>query len=218
MPDLVVRHANYGLDLIDELTEQPLIGPSNVTFEFVGTPPTKEPTVFMVDRSRWVFEDLTDEVVFSIRAQFYLPQELETGTTELPSVPASNVPGVLAPVRLKPKTGYPFPPTLTRAIGSVRLLSDNSLVRNAEVLITPIHDGTPEPTPLPATFTAEDGQYVMWFQPDADSTPPWATEFSATATATVDILGVPTVVTGSIGPQPLRQQTINNVAVPILLA
>jgi hypothetical protein len=218
MPDLIVRHANYGLDLIDELTEAPLIGPSNVTFEFVSTVPTLEPTVFMVDRSRWVFEDLTEDVVFSITAQFYLSREVQTGVGPFPAVPDSAQSGVLAPVRLTPRTGYPFPPTLTRAIGSVRLASDNRPIPNAEVVITPIHAGLPEPTPLPPTYTTEDGQYVMWFQP-GDFDPPWATEFSATASATVEITpGVFTPVSGSIGPQPLRQQTINNVADAILLA
>jgi len=211
MGDVIIRHANYGLELVDELTNGPLVSTSSVSFEPVGPlVPGSGPTVFTVGDSRWVYENLEQDVTFAVSADHYLSRELETGT-DLPAVPGDDVAGVLASVSMKPAPGYPFPPSLTRAIGSVRLAAAVDATKppipGAEVTITPMHDlasGTDF-----VTFSDDSGQYAVWFLPDPSQSPPWATGFTASAQATVDIGGTPTLVTGNISLQTLILQTSN---------
>ncbi len=211
MPDVVVRHANYGLELVDELTGTALLGSSRVSYSLVGAPvPSAGPVVFELGNARWVFEDLAQDVVFQIQTEHYLPRQLQTGL-DLPAVPTSLVPGVFAPVALQPRAGYPFPPSLTRAIGSIKLDASldplKSPVVGAQVVVTPKHGASPAATYT--TFTDEGGQYVVWFEPDPTLTPAWSTSFDVAATAVVDIGGVPTPVAGNITAQPIVLQTFN---------
>jgi hypothetical protein len=113
-----------------------------------------------------------------------------------------------------PRTGYPFPSSLTRVTGSVHvdpgLDPTSPPVINASLTITPTYSLSPlVQGPAVFTFTADDGQYVMWFLPDITKDPPTPIAFDAHAEATVDIGGVPTFVQGDITNQPLAFQTSN---------
>lgn len=215
--ELLVRHANYALELIDELTGDELIGSSTVLVNPVGSPPpppsSVEVTSFLVGRSRWVFENLVGEVVFDIGSDFYLGQQLETGT-DIDPVPPDTDPGTVVTVQLVPRTGYPFSPALTRAVGAVRLASsvdpNESLVANAQITVTPIHSESPrvEGTPF-TTLTADDGQYVVWFLPDPMLEPPSPVAFDVLAESDVLIGATWTHVQGEIFDQPLVAQSFN---------
>jgi hypothetical protein len=182
---VIVRHASYGLELVDALTGGPLLGRSAVVLASGDVEP------FLANASRWVFEDLpAGAATFSIEADLYVPRQLTTGTLALPySVPPATSPGALVRVLMMPRTGYPFPPTLTRVVGQVRL--DPSVdpasppVAGAEVAITPRHnDGTTTvDDPDITVYTTEDGQYTLWFVADPDRNPPIANELVATASA-----------------------------------
>lgn len=215
--DTIVRHASYGLELVDALTGGPLIGKSSVTLQMIApSPPASvpvEPVVFLVNRSRWVVEDLEQEVTFDIGADFYLSEAPTTGD-DLPPVPPADLPGTLVTVILLPRTGYPFPRALTRAVGAVRLDASidptEPLVPDAVVTITPIHsESPPVEGDLFVTRTADDGQYAVWFQPDPMLEPATAIAFDATAVATVVVGGSPMTLTGSVTNQPLVQQEFN---------
>jgi hypothetical protein len=210
--DLVVRHASYGLELVDKLTGAPLLGASAVT---ITNPPASpnQPISFLVNRSRWVFENLDGDVTFAITADFYLSEVKTTGST-LPSVPPADQPGILVAVELRPRAGYPFPRALTRAVGAVRLHESldpaERLVPGATVTVTPVHSELPPVVgPVFQTLTGEDGQYAVWFLPQPALMPPNATSFDVVAQAIVDIAGIPTPVSGSISDQPLIPQTFN---------
>lgn len=176
--DVVVSHANYGLELVDALTGDSLIGTSAVTANLLGpvAPGVKanlEP--FLVNGSRWVFEDLEVDVGLRLAAQFYLSNPanpadlpLETGT-DLPAVPPTG-PGLLVPVEMTPRLGYPFQPSLTRLFGAVVIdIPPVSPAVGAVVTVTPYYGATPGG--MLTTSTDEDGQYVMWFLPDPAMTP-----------------------------------------------
>lgn len=207
--ELIIRRASYALELVDGLTGGPLVGSSQVAFELTGPPVAgPEPVMFLVNRSRWVFEQLQNDVVFSIEAEHYLPEKR--------TVTAAELTGALAIVAMSPRTGYPFPPALTRAVGSVRLVSGEP-VPDATVMVTPLHLVTSSSTfiagPTLTARTADDGQYVVWFRPQTGlsdpSAQPTASRFNAVASATVDIGGVPTPVSGSIVDQQLVPETLN---------
>jgi len=210
--DVLVRRANYGLELVDMLTGAALLGASDVT---IVNPPAgpNQPTAFVVNRSRWVFENLNGNVTFEITSDFYLSEKKTTGAM-LPAVPPADRPGIVVTVELRPRAGYPFPRALTRAQGSVRLDATvdptQRLVPDATVIVTPVHSDLPPVLgPNFETFTGADGQYVVWFLPEPTLMPPNATSFDVTAQAIVDIAGVPTPVSGSIIDQPLIPQTFN---------
>jgi hypothetical protein len=215
--DTIVRHANYGLELVDALTGEALIGRNAVTLREIDLSPPMpapvEPVVFLVNRSRWVMENLDHDVLFEISADYYLGEELAAGV-DLPPVPPSDLPGTLVTVSLKPRTGYPFPRALTRAVGAVRvdpsLDPTTPLVPGAQVSITPIHsESPPVEGDVFETRTADDGQYAVWFQPDPALEPATAVAFDATAVATVVVGGSPMALTGSVTNQPLVQQEFN---------
>jgi hypothetical protein len=204
--ETISRRANYGLELVDALTQQALVGASRVIAERASTPGAPVSGMsFLVNRSRWVFEGLDGEAVFQIDADHYLPATVTTGAG-FPSVPLTGA-GVLVTVPLRPRSGYPFPPGLTRVIGSV--VFDGEPVEGAQVDVFPIFSLSPlVEASVPVTFfTADDGQYVAWFLPDASQDPPTAVAFRANASADID--GTPRL--GSIGATPLRLQTVNTV-------
>lgn len=222
--DNLVRHANYGLQLIDELTGAALVGSSAVSVNPASPPPPPSPietTTFPVDGSRWVFEDLVGEVLFDVTAEFYLGQTLETGV-DIDPVPPDDEPGVLVEVHMLPRTGYPFPPALTRAVGAVRLDAtvdpDQPLVPNAAITVTPIHSESPrvEGTPF-QTFTADDGQYAVWFLPEPMLEPPSPIAFDVSAMADVVVGGVHKHVEGEIFDQPLVAQSFNGAETILLV-
>jgi len=209
---MVVRRANYGLELTDRLTGSALVGGSDVVVD--SAPGEPVPTYFKVNASRWVFEDLGTSVSFKVMSDFYLGQDLVPGSGGLPAVPSSSMLGLLVPIEMTPKASYPFPRTLTRAVGQALL--DSSLdvttppVAGAAVTITPKHDTTDGPTF--ETLTDENGQYAAWFLPDPSLDPPFATSFDVDITATVDIGGVPTAVSGSATGVAIVQQDFNGVS------
>jgi hypothetical protein len=215
--DTIVRHASYGLELVDALTGEALIGRSTVTLREIDLSPplpaSVEPLVFLVNRSRWVVEDLDHDVLFEIAADYYLGEELATGI-DLPPVPPPELPGTLVTVTLKPRTGYPFPRALTRAVGAVRVDPSidptEPLVPKAQVSITPIYgESPPVDGTVFETSTADDGQYAVWFLPDLAFEPATAVAFDATAVATVVVGGSPMTLTGGVTNQPLVQQAFN---------
>ena len=200
--DVVTRSANYGLELVDGLTDGPLLGRSTV----VET--TTHLTPYRVNASRWVWEGLRARVpaTFVITADHYVPRTVTTGATD-PNPPASGVPGYLARVRMWPRTGYPFSPTLTRVVGLVRFATSvdptSPPVPAAAVTFTAVHlsGGSSTSDPAVVVQTADDGQYTFWFHPIVPPTgtpppdPPLANQVAVTATAT-DASGV--VRTGSL--------------------
>jgi hypothetical protein len=168
--DIVVRAANYGLQLVDALTLGPIVGSSAVVELSSGMVP------YLADDSRWVFTALpAAPATFQITADFYVPQTLKTGGLILPD-PVTGGPGFLATVTMMPRTGYPFPPTLTRVVAQVRLGAGvdptKPPVPNAVVTLIPLHGATPD---LPVTLaTTDDGQFTYWFLPEQSMTPPVA--------------------------------------------
>jgi hypothetical protein len=216
MDELVIRRVSYGLELVDQLTQGPLVGASRVSFEVTGTWSGPEPTLYRVNRSRWVFEeDLQGgafSVVFTVEADFY--------QTQIITVLDANLTGTIQKVEMVPVVGYPFTRALTRVIGLARH-SSGIPVPGAQVDFTQhfVIAGSDPPTFIggPAldytTFTDESGQYVAWFTPEALSDPnarPTAARFDATATGTVDLGSGPVSVTGSISDQDLIAETLNN--------
>jgi len=207
---VIVTNSSYALELVDALTGGSLFGHSAVTETNSGVTP------YRVNASRWVFEGLPSGATanFEITARHYVPQTVTTGGT-LPD-PQDGQPGFLAVVTMMPRTGYPFPASLTRVVGLVRLDSAvdaaSPAVPQAAVTLTPGHQagGTVNDPPVTVT-TTEDGQYTFWFLPQLTDDPPIANRLSATATATVN--GV--VRTGSL---PLTNLNPNDVTyVPHML-
>jgi len=199
MSETLIRHANYGLELADRLTGLALVGASDVVVN--SAPGEPIPAYFKVNASRWVFEDLGSSVSFKVTADFYLEQDLTPGSGGLPAVPSSSMLGLLVPIEMTPKASYPFPRTLTRAVGQALLHSSLDVARppvaGAAVTITPKHAAINGP--IFATLTDQNGQYAAWFLPDPSLDPPFATSFDVAITATVDIGGVPTAVSGRCG-------------------
>lgn len=204
-PELCVRHANYGLELIDALTGGPLLGASAVTAELVTTPPPAGRKValdpFLVNRSRWVFEDLQVDVKLTVSSDFYLTATLQTGAGALPSVPSTGN-GLLIAVPMTPRAGYPFAANLTRVIGTVHLALSvdpaQPAVSRATLTVTPYYEGAAGPgTPL-AGETDEAGQYVIWFQPDTDFDARLPTLVDIEIEADVLVGGISRHVTGEL--------------------
>lgn len=201
---ILIRHASYGIELVDALTGGPLVGTSTVTVDS-GVEP------FLVGSSRWVFEDLPEgPATFTITAQGYMP--LVVLAADLGSdVPAASAPGFLARVVMTPRTGYPFPTTLTRIVGQVFL--DSSVdpatppVAGAVVTITPRHRSGPTTfvdDPDVTLLTTEEGQYTYWFFPDPDQDPPLVNEL--VVSAHTETLGA-----GPITVEPIHPHAVTDV-------
>lgn len=168
MPSVLTTPARYGLDFVDALTGAPAAGPF---FVEADDPDARS---FRATGSRWVFERLRPGVVeLRVESPLYVPVTFETGSGGFPLVPDKGAPGVLAPVRLLPRTGYPFPPTLTRVVGLVlytpTVAADPIPAVGANVQVSGVyrHSGAEPPVKEPAldTQTTDDGQYTMWFLP-----------------------------------------------------
>jgi hypothetical protein len=175
--DVVVQGACYGLELIDALTGGPLLGSSAV----VET--SSQTTPYLVNASRWVFSTLpVTPATFVITADLYVGQTLMTGGA-LPN-PTASGPGYLATIMMMPRTGYPFPATLTRVVGLVQYAS--APVADAAVVLTPEHQsGTTFPDPAVTVTTTGDGQFTYWFLPQLGETPPVANQLTGTVSATI---------------------------------
>jgi hypothetical protein len=172
--DVVVQGACYGLELIDALTGGPLLGSSAVVETASQTTP------YLVNASRWVFTTLPVPVAtFVITADLYVGQTLTTGGT-LPN-PTASGPGYLATILMMPRTGYPFPATLTRVVGLVQYAAAS--VADAVVVLTPGHQGATDPNVT--VTTTDDGQYTYWFLPQLGETPPVANQLTGTVSATI---------------------------------
>ena len=218
MDELVIRRVSYGLELVDQLTDKPLIGASRVSFEVTPTGlgfSGPAPILYRSGSSRWAFEsDLKGEftVVFTIEADFY--------QTQIRTVLAADLVGTIVKVEMVPVVGYQFPQALTRVIGIARTPSGVP-VPNAEVVFTqyfvltpvtdpPVFVGGP---PLDyQTFTDASGQYVAWFVPEDLTNPaarPTAAQFDATASGEVDLGDGPVSVSGTITGQDLVAERLN---------
>ena len=216
----IVRSASLGLELVDELSNGSLVGTSSVTVSQISIPGLiLTPTTFLVGRSRWVFENLspTDEVELAIQADGYFSETLETNQTvpTLADPGGITVPSVAAPpslvqVRLRPRTGYAFPGSLTRVAGSV-LLAGVPVV-GASVAVTPRFVDPSDPTAtIPGTpfntLTSDDGQFVAWLFPDITQENPTPVAFDVAVTSGGH--------TGSLSDQPLVPQTVNGVTIAL---
>jgi hypothetical protein len=176
--DVVVQGASYGLELVDALTGGPLLGPSTVVETSSGTVP------HLVNASRWVFATLpAAPATFAINADFYVGQTVTTGGT-LPN-PKATGPGYLATVTMMPRTGYPFPLTLTRVLG--RVTHASLPVPGATVTLSPAHYQNPQTVVDGDVIvtTTDDGQYTYWFLPQLSEVPPIANQLTGTVSATI---------------------------------
>lgn len=185
MAETIERRARIGIELVDALTGGAVDAAGRVSVAGGAE-------VLRATPSRWFVEDaLPTPARFTIEAEGYLPETVDV------AVPPDGEPGALATVRLLPRTGYPFPPSLTRVVGLI-VFDDTGLpARGADVTVTPAHGGAMG-APL-TTRTADDGQFAMWFLPALGLTPPVADGYRVDAQLVVD--GVP--FTGSVPPQPL---------------
>jgi hypothetical protein len=205
---VITQTARYGLELVDGLTGGPLVGWSSVV-ETSG----HHPAPYRVNASRWVLDrpqprhphvvhPVPGPATFVITAQHYVPRTVTTGTT-FPNPPPRGVPGYLARIHLWPRTGYPFPATLTRVVGLVRFADrvdpNKPPVPLAAVTFTAVHQppppAPPGPTPSPTDAapitiqTTDDGQYTFWLFPVVPPLhmtgpePPLANQVNVTATA-----------------------------------
>jgi hypothetical protein len=177
--DVAVQPVTYGLELVDALTGGPLVGWS------AAVDTTSQVVPYLVNASRWVFEGLPPAIpiTFAISAHFYVPQTVTTGIA-LPN-PTKTGPGYLATITMMPRTGYPFPPTLTRVIGLVRLGAsvdvNTPTVTNATVTLQPIHSAPPAPPVNDnqvIVATTDDGQFTFWFLPQYLEDPPIANQLT----------------------------------------
>lgn len=187
----IVRRANYGVDLLDELTGDALVGASQISAEILSSTTNgnaTSPTPFRANASRWVFEGLDGDVRISIAADLYVGATIETGMGEIPAVPAATDAGVLVPVALKPRTGYPFPPSLLRVVGraAVDAAVDPAMppIEGARVEVVPKYGDTPGDAF--STRTTDDGQFVAWFlaAPNFSPSIPDACDIAVTVDAT----------------------------------
>jgi hypothetical protein len=184
IPSVNIR-ASYGLELVDGLTGGPLLGSSSVRARGTDVKP------FLVRASRWVFEGLAPpKAVFEIEADSYVPRVLTTGSAELPDAVADKAPAVLARVMMMPRTGYPFPPTLTRVVGQVRRAGTLAPIEGLTVTVTARHDDVVKGTSVTGAsaqvVTTDDGQYTFWFFADPAKTPHHPSHVVAAASGAVN--------------------------------
>src|SRR5579871_4062950 len=193
--DVTVQRASYGLELVDALTMGPLVG----SFAVVET--SSGATAYLVSASRWVFSELpAAPATFAITADFYVAQTVKTGGALLPD-PVLGGAGYLATIEMVPRTGYPFPPTLTRVVGVVRFGS--APVPGATVTLTASHSkSTANASDPPVTVTTtDDGQYTYWFLPQLKQSPTIADQLTIAASATIGgVTHAVTVVLPQIAP------------------
>lgn len=208
MNELIIRRVSCGLELVDQVTRGSIIGASRVSVQSTGPyVPGPEIVVYRINRSRWIFEELRTDATIVVEAEHYHAESVP--------VTAAVLNGTMLQVQMRPRAGYPFPTALTRVIGSVRSPS-GAPVAGAVVQIFPFHL-VPETSSFVSgtmitTRTTADGQYVMWFEPREGLEPAaraTASRFNATATATLELGGVPTHFEGSIADQDLVLQTSN---------
>ena len=193
--NVVERRARIGVELIDALTGVAVIGANRVVVEGVEG--------LRATTSRWFVEDVLPATAsVAIQADGYLPETINV------AVPPAGDPGVLVEVRLKPRTGYPFPASLTRVLGLVVFDATGAPASDASITVIPRH-GTVDGTPL-TTRTTEDGQFAMWFLPVAGGlTPPLADGYRIDAQIVVG--GVP--FTAALAPQSLLSNRRNDAPV-----
>lgn len=193
--NVVERRARFGIDLVDDLTGMAVVAANRVVVE--------NEEALRATTSRWFVEGSLPPIAsVTIEAEGYVPAAITV------TVPSPGDPGVLVEVRMKPRTGYPFPSSLTRVIGLVVFDDTGAPVREANVTVTPRHAGA-DGVPL-ATRTTDDGQFAMWFLPSpAPTTPPLADGYRVDAQIAVD----GTAFTGSLSPQPLLPNRRNDAPV-----
>jgi hypothetical protein len=192
---MIERRSRLGIELIDALTGAPVVTASRVN---VGGA-----EVLHATGSRWFVEDaLPATVIVVVDAEGYVSEAVSI------ALPAGDDPAPLVEVRLKPRTGYPFPPSLTRLVGLVVFDATELPARGAEVTVTPEHGGVAATTL--ATRTTDDGQFAMWFLPASALAPPLAAGYRVDAQIVVD--GI--TFTGSLSSQPLLPNRRNDA--PIL--
>jgi len=189
------RRARVGIELIDALTGAPVATANRV--DVAGA------DVLRATASRWFIEDaLPATATIVIEADGYVSETISV------AVPPDGDPGAFVEVRMKPRTGYPFPSSLTRVVGLV-IFDDTGLpARAVHVTVTPEHAGAAG-TPL-TTRTTDDGQFAMWFLPAPGGlTPPLADGYRVDAQIVVEGVSF----TGSLAPQPLAPNRRNDAPV-----
>src|SRR4051794_29631123 len=82
--ETILRVASLGVELLDELPRDALLGVGRVGgFRASAPDQALAPTAFLVGRSRWVFENLgtSEEVRLVVDSDNYFSETLETGQT-----------------------------------------------------------------------------------------------------------------------------------------
>lgn len=189
--EIVERRAKVGIELLDAVTGDPISSTSRVS--------TAGADVLRATTSRWFVEgSLLPSATFAIDADGYLPETITV------AVPPDTDPGAYVEVKLKPRTGYVFPPSLTRVIGLVVFDGSSQPARGVDVIVTPEHSGA-SGTPL-TTKTTDDGQFAMWFVPQLSLSPPIADGYRVDAQIVIG--GIP--FTGALPSQALLSNQCNS--------
>jgi hypothetical protein len=119
-----------------------------------------------------------------------------------------SAPAPLIEVSMRPRTGYPFPPSLTRLVGLIVFDDTGLIAPGAQVKVYAEHGGASGASA--SFYAADDGQYTAWFLPEASGfTPPLADGYQVAAFASrggVDF-------TGSLSSQPLAPNRRNDAPV-----
>ncbi|MBX3249809.1 MAG: hypothetical protein KF901_21710 [Myxococcales bacterium] len=162
--NIVEADVRLGLDLVDGLTGDRLVGPSEVTNADVDTA-----LVYRTTGSTYAIERIpAGATTFRVEAAHYVAREV------VATIPAPPGVGPILTVTLLPRTGYPFPLGLTRVVGSVRYQAESMvppiLAVGAEVRVRGVYDTSSGPSsPLNGppfdTLVTDDGQYTAWFRP-----------------------------------------------------
>lgn len=193
MHDVVERRARIGLELVDAFTGGPLVSPSRVVVE------AGDIEVVRAERSRWFVEaPLPPALTFAIDAEHYVARSITV------TVPPAAQPGTLVTVQLDPRTGYPFPRSLTRIVGGVVVDATGFPAGGAEVAVTEMRGAADGATSV--YRATADGQFAAWFIPAPGLSPPVADGYRIAAT----LVDAGTTLAGSIPAAPLTAHQRND--------
>lgn len=195
--ELIERRARVGIELVDALTGGPILSTSRA-----AVVDNDAVTLQRSGRSRWFAEaPMPPAVTIAIDAEHYVSTEVVV------TIPPPAAPGAFVTVRLDPRTGYPFPASLTRVVGRVVFDPTDAPVAGAEVTVTPRRGGIDDAPRLHRTTA--DGQLAAWFLPQPSAAPPIPDGYRIEASL-VDGSGT---WTGFIAAQPLNAHQRNDAPV-----